>query len=282
MKRIMTTKTLNNLLATATLGLTILVGCTGASAQQAPAPQDDQESPPPVPYLPPEGEADAETVQLLQRIEQASNELHTLTSRLRYTRIQGLTGDQQRRFGDFYYTAQAGDEPTRFAVLFDRLVVDGRARPMQTWYVFDGNWLLERDQEDMTATRRQMVHEGAENSGVINMGEGQMPIPLRINASEVLENYHVTRLPDEELGETRTQVHLQLQPRNASEGDTPIHLWFESETLLLQKVVTNQDGDEIEMLFRDHTPNAEIEASVFDTALPNPPGEWQVQEVPLD
>ena len=74
--------------------------------------------------------------------------------------LGGLLGDQQVRYGDFYYAARTDDSPNRFAILFDRMVVDGRARPMQTWFIFDGNWLLERDHEDKTAVRRELVAEG--------------------------------------------------------------------------------------------------------------------------
>lgn len=262
----------------------MLLGACNASAQPAETPQADPpaaaQEEQPKPEAEPVPEADEEVVELLKKIEAASEKLNTLKTRVRYTRLQGLTGDEQRRFGDFYYVAGDDESPTRFAVLFDRLVIDERARPMETWYIFDGNWLLERDHDDKTAVRRELVPKGAPRSDMLNMGEGQMPIPLKLKANEVLKQYNVTKLADEPFGD-QTLHHLKLTPRKGKDA-TPIELWFDSKTLLLQKIVTDEDGDEIEMLFPTPKLNPEIEDEVFETELPDKKDGWQVQEVPIE
>lgn len=278
----MMTAILHNLIFTLAGGLGLLTACQIApepapdddTAEQAPDGQPGEAKPEP---------ADPKVVELLEKIEAVSSEMNTLKARVRYTRLQTLTGDQQRRFGDFYYATSTEDKPTRFAVLFDRLVVDGKARPMQTWYVFDGNWLLERDHEDKTATRREMVPKGSEKTDTLTLGDGQMPIPLRIKADEVLKSYNVTRLKDEPFGEDQILIHLRLSPRQAKQEAAPLDLWFDKKTLTLQKVVTTEDADEIEMVFpaSRYEPNAEIEPGTFDTKLPDPQKGWQVQEVPI-
>lgn len=256
----------------------LLAACT-ASAQ----PTETPEAEPPIAAEDaepkPQAEADEAVVKLLERIEAESAKLNTLKTRVRYTRLQGLTGDEQVRFGDFYYTAGDDESPTRFAMLFDRLKIDERLRPMQTWYIFDGNWLLERDHEDKTAVRRELVPKGAERSDMLNMGEGQMPIPLKLKADEVLKQYKVQKLKDEPLGD-QTLHHLKLTPRQGKDA-TPVDLWFDSKTLLLQKIVTDEDGDEIEILFPTPKLNPEIEEKTFDTELPDKKDGWQVQEVPI-
>lgn len=262
----------------------LLVACS-ASAQPTdtpdaspPAASQDQ---PPQPETQSPSDTDEQVVQLLKKIEAASAKLKTLKTRVRYTRLQTLTGDEQRRFGDFYYAASTGDQPTRFAMLFDRLVIDERVRPMKTWYVFDGNWLLERDHEGKTAIRRELTPKGAPQSDMLNMGEGQMPIPLKLKADEVLKQYNVTKLEDTLFGE-QTLHHLKLTPRAAKAKNVkPVELWFDHETLLLQKIVTDEDGDEIELLFPTPKLNPEIEDAVFETTLPKKEEGWQVQEVPL-
>jgi hypothetical protein len=223
---------------------------------------------------------DPEVVRLLQQIEAASADLKTLKTRVRYTRLQVLTGDEQRRFGDFFYISGDDDRPTRFAMLFDRLVIDERARPMETWYVFDGRWLLERDHDTKSAVRRELVAKGAERSDMLNMGKGQLPIPLKLKADDVLKQYDVEKLDDAPFGD-QTLHHLKLTPREGGETAVPIELWFDSETLLLQKIVTEEDGDEIEILFPTPKLNPDIDQKVFDTGLPETKDGWQVQEVPL-
>jgi hypothetical protein len=255
---------------------TAMLGACSASAQPA-----GEAAETPAAQEPAEPKVDEDVRELLDRIEAASAKLNTLKTRVRYTRLQGLTGDEQRRFGDFYYVAGDEDKPTRFAVLFDRLVIDERARPMETWYVFDGNWLLERDHEDKTAVRRELVPKGAERSDMLSMGEGQLPIPLKLKADQVLKQYKVEKLKDVPFGD-QTLHHLKLTPRKGGKDVTPVELWFDSKTLLLQKIVTEEDGDEIEMLFPTPKLNPEIKDEVFETELPDKKDGWQVQEVPIE
>ena len=274
---------LHNLLAMLALGLVLLTACTAVAqndAKPGPDPSSPDAEPKQVEDEKPPAASD-EVVELLRRIEAESAKLNTLKTRVRYTRLQGLTGDEQRRFGDFYYVAGDEDKPTRFAVLFDRLVIDERARPMETWYVFDGNWLLERDHEDKTAVRRELVPKGAERSDMLNMGEGQLPIPLKLKADQVLKQYKVDKLEDVPFGD-QTLHHLKLTPLKGGKDVTPVELWFDSKTLLLQKIVTEEDGDEIEMLFPTPKLNPEIKQEVFETQLPDKKDGWQVQEVPID
>lgn len=272
-------------------GLALLVGCASAQAQPAdgtttPDTQVDyqagEQPAKPEADVKADAKADPEAVKLLERIEAASSDIRTLTARVRYTRTQSLTGDMQQRFGDFYYAASDEKTPTRFAMLFDRVLVDGKARPMETWYVFDGHWLLERDHADKSATRRELVPKGAERSDVLSMGDGKMPIPLRLKADEVLKTYNVVRLEDEPFDKDRVLIHLRLTPKQAGKDASPLELWFDKETLDMRKVVTMEDDDEIEMLFPRSEANAEIKKGTFDTALPDKSDGWQVQEVPIE
>ena len=251
--------------------LSLLVGCS-THAQAKPAEPEKPEKP---------AKVSPEALELLNKIEAASAKLKTLKARIRYSRTQSLTGDEQVRFGDFYYQAKQGNESTQFAVLFDRLLVNENknARKMQTWYIFDGNWLLERDHEDKQATRREMVPKGAERDSELSLGDGRLPIPLRLKAQQVLKSYHVT-LPKREDADPKL-YHLRLTPRKAGDDDQPLDLWFNKESLLLYSVETEVDGDVVKLNLPTPKPNHAIKAEVFNTALPDPKDGWQVQEVPL-
>lgn len=232
---------------------------------------------------------------LLERIEQAADELETLQCRVRYSRVQGLLGDEQRRFGDLYYAAANDDAPTRFAVHLDGVVLDasqtaagqqGVIRPIDQWYIYDNRFLLERDHDAQTATRREMRAEDAEPDDTLALDSNSIPIPLQLKKDDVLADYVADRLEDDQLGEW-TLHHLVLTPRAETapgEDTEPLHLWFDSETLLLTKVVTIDGSDEIELIFAPSRmqPNAEIAPETFDTALPDPADGWSVQDVPLE
>lgn len=273
------TQTLKHLLFAAAAGLATLTAC--ATSAQLKPPSDDQPDKPAPDEQP---ETDARTVELLEQIEKAAAGMKTLKSRVKYTRTQGLTGDLQERYGDFYYAAQTEQEPTRFAVLFDRVVLyeaKKKARPMETWYIFDGNWLLERDHDTKQAVRRELVPEGAERPDELNLGDGSLPIPMKLEAEKVLKRYHVARNPDvvSDHDEDLELIHLTLTPRR---GDGNLDLWFDAKTLQLHKLVTTEDADEIELIFALPKPNEPIKDAVFDTGLPSEDDGWDVQEVPID
>ncbi|MFI4860372.1 MAG: outer membrane lipoprotein carrier protein LolA [Phycisphaerales bacterium JB063] len=224
---------------------------------------------------------------LLERIEQAAAEMQTLRCRVRYTRVQGLLGDEQRRFGDLFYAAANDDEPTRFAIHLDGLVLDDRMRTIDQWFIYDSRFLLERNHDDQTATRREIRSADAENEETLALDSGTIPIPLRLKKDDVLAQYDAVQRGDETVGDW-TLHHLELTPKQdaAQGGDDPavLHLWFDSETLLLTKVVTVEGNDQIELLFApsEMQPNAEIAPGTFDTTLPDEADGWDVQDVPLE
>ncbi|XAL99625.1 hypothetical protein OT109_18855 [Phycisphaeraceae bacterium D3-23] len=231
-----------------------------------------------------EGVAEAE--QLLERIEQAAAQMQTLRCRVRYTRVQGLLGDEQQRFGDLFYAAANEDAPTRFAVHLDGLVLDDRMRTIDQWFIYDSRFLLERNQDDQTATRREMRPADAEDEDTLALDSGTIPIPLRLKKDDVLAQYDAVQLDDDTVGDW-TLHHLELTPKqDAAQGDddpAALHLWFDSDTLLLTKVVTVEGNDQIELLFApsEMQPNAEIAPGTFDTTLPDEADGWDVQDVPL-
>lgn len=252
----------------------LLIGCQ-ANAQGARSDHGDTTAP-----------ASPQAVDLLNKIEAATAKLDTLKARIKYTRIQTLTGDQQERYGDFYYAASVDRTPTRFAVLFDRLVIADTkrsARPMQTWYIFDGNWLLERDHDAKQAVRRELVPKGGERDGIISLGGGQMPIPLKLKADEVLKAYHVKRLPDEPSKYDKdTLLHrLELTPRKGGKDAAAMDLWFDRQTLLLFRLVTTENAEDIELILPKPEMNAGIKPELFETTLPDADQGWQAEEVPL-
>lgn len=279
------------------LGLIAAIGLGLSACATAQEPEPDRtEVAPPVqdaPELAADQATAPEVVALLREIEAAAAELETLRGRVRYSVAQGLLGDSQLRFGDFYYAVATDDKPTRFAIHFDRLLVDDRARPIDRRYAFDGYWLLEENHDDKNATRRELVPPGRAQDDVLLLGGNEVPVPIRMQADRILADYTVTRLADSELGE-QTLLHLRLTPKakgaDAGAASEPIDLWFSRESKLLTKIVylDNQgtedesDDDTIELLLSLIRPNFEIDPAIFDTALPPASEDWQVQEFPLE
>ena len=211
----------------------------------------------------------------LVKVEQRASDIETLTAKLRYDNNQVLLGDEQRRFGTLVYEA---GPPPRFAIHFDRKMVDGHWTEPDLWYLYDGRWLLKRDHENKTAVRYQLVPEDQEAGGEMELGEGPFPIPLNLKKDKVLAKFEV-ELVDAAEDDPENSVHLKLTPREDHDTDlTQIDLWFDHETVL-PVAVSSVDDSETQTVVRltETQINPVLPDQTFDTALPTEPG-WQTDE----
>ncbi|MEM9882928.1 MAG: outer membrane lipoprotein carrier protein LolA [Planctomycetota bacterium] len=269
------------------LSLLLLWSCPGCHAEPMPAdPPGMTPEAPPIPRAGAGAGAGAGPTTAegwLDRIEAAADDIDTLTARVRLTQIVGLLEDESQRFGEL--RVSTADDATRFRVRFDRLRQDGVVEPIAQTYVYDGRWLLDLDGTDRVATRRQLVRGDA--AADLELGDGPFLLPLNLKKDRVLQRFTAElgelddTAPDPPTGDG--VVRLVLTPRPGFDADAErLDLWFDTGSdLPLRATATQDDGDITTVdLFR-LDPAAEVDSSVFDTALPADPG-WETQVVELD
>lgn len=258
----------------------LLVTFTACSAEPAATVPDTQ---PDAPHTQPQTQPDAPQSQpddgsaeaWLQRIEAATTEIKTLTADLRYDRNQLLLGDEQRRFGTLVY--QTGPPP-RFAIHFNKKMVDGHWSQPDLWYLYDGRWLLKRDHENKTAVRYQLIPDDESGGGAMELGEGPFPIPLNLKKDRVLAKFQAVVIPPTE-DDPGNSVHLQLTPREDNETEPiTIDLWFDRDSLL-PIAASRVDESQTQTIVRltETKTNVPLQDQTFDTSLPTEPG-WQTDE----
>lgn len=221
--------------------------------------------------------------QWLERIEQRAAEIETLRARLRYERVQGLLGDRQTRFGDLHYDA---GPPQRFAIKFDRLVVDNALREHHRHYIFDGRWLAEIQHDHKLFIRRELVPEDATDEELVGLDDGPFVLPLDLEKDKVLERFEVAVIErnageDEELDNT---VHLRLTARPGVDVQQDrLDVWYDRDTRLPVRVRGEERGEDEHWIlqFIESDTGTESERAVFDTDPPDEAG-WQVEINPLD
>ena len=228
--------------------------------------------------------------QWLERIEQRAAQIKTLRADIRYDRVQGLLGDRQIRFGKVFYDA---GPPTRFAIQFERIVMNNRMRQRKRWYVFDGRWLaeLQFDQNPKVFIRRELVPAGEEGQQMLELGEGPFPLPLDLEKAQVLARFEVDLRPVEdnapprmaEDGALKNTVHLRLTPRpRADVKQEQIDVWYDRQTRLPVVVRAEEKGqDHLTARLTNTATDVDIPDATFDTSPPDEPG-WQVQTEELD
>lgn len=224
----------------------------------------------------------------LERIEAKAGEIDTLEAKIDYTTVQGLLGDEQRRFGTLTYDSADCDtaSPTRFAAHFNRLIIDGGMQMQNRAYIFDGVWLGERIEEDdrKIFIRRQLSEEdgdGAED--VMALGSGPFVLPLNLKKDAVLRKYEVELIDAADEDTAENAVQLRLIPRPGVEIDQErIDMWFDRESLLPVRIETiNRDESESIVVLRDLELNGDVDADAFDTTPPQGGG-WEIEVKPLE
>ena len=222
---------------------------------------------------------------LLGELEKNAGQVKSLRARARMTKLVGLLGEQTTRFGDLIYVS--GDEKTasRFAVRFDRLMIDKQVEQIDQAYIFDGRWLLDRDGQDRVATRRELVAEG--ETAELDLSAGPFPLPLDFKRQPVEERFDIEHLPpaDDDPKPTADSqiVHLGLTPKPQSNVDAQrIDLWFDrSSGLPIRAKTLQEDGDATTIDLFEVQSGAQIEPQSFDTTLPDA-ADWDIQTVRFD
>jgi len=240
------------------------------------------------------GIADADA--LLARLETAREKIDTLRASLTYRRQFAIAGDTQIRVGDLYFDNDTTDADgrTRFAVRFDTLVVGDRLERRDQLFVFDGEWLVEKESNDRRFAKRQVAPPGS-TFDPLRIGEGPFPIPLGQKPEDIVERYTAELRPpteglDPEDGlhiyaeQGLVQLRLTPRPEYAETDDfTEIRLWYDARSeALLPKLARTETavGDVSLVVVNDPRLNATLPEEVFDTSSPPRSEGWNVTVSP--
>jgi hypothetical protein len=217
---------------------------------------------------------------LLSRIESVALTIESMNAVVRFDRVQVLQGDEQRRFGTMVYVA---GPPARVRVHFDRMIVDGVPRPLNQQWIFDGVWLVERNEEQKQFFKRQIVPPDADpaQADPLSIGEGPFSLPLNAKKDLINERFVVTLIPRAEDDPANT-FHLQLVPREGVDTEyEQVDLWYGRDSFLpVRGLATHKgSGDEDVFTLLRAQLNTEVNPAIFDTSVPRGPG-WDVHVTP--
>ena len=271
--------------------LPVLAGCLcvlgGAFA--TPARADDNAPPAAAPLAasPPAASQpapSAEVVRWLERIEAKHKQIRTLRGAVKYDRNQLELGDSQRRFGTLVYAA---GPPPKFAVHFDRVVINKYLRQQDRWYIFDGVYMVERLHDRKQFFRHRLSPPGSDPKAgkALGIGQGPLFVPLPVRKDDLLGRYDIQLVPPAEDDPPGVAtVHLRLVPLAPSQTSfTILDLWHDRESLLPVKArsVDRSNNESIVWLeTQKATVNGPIDDKVVDTTLPTEL-DWQVEDIPF-
>ncbi|MDP6987264.1 MAG: hypothetical protein QGG74_04385 [Phycisphaerales bacterium] len=233
---------------------------------------------------PPPTEVDA----ALRAIESAGADLHAFTAAVAYRKDDALLGSKEIRTGSMVYEATDA-HPTRLAVGFDVRIVNRRRQEETKRIVFDGSWLVERDDAAKQFIKRQIVAPG-DSADPMRLG-GPFPLPIGQRRDEVLKRFAVVLLPgvpDTFVVPKPDDLHLvglRLTPREGTveaEDWSTIDLWYDGATWLpIGVVATERNGDTRRIRLTKLTRHESLPVAATALLSIDEPGEgWSVDVRP--
>lgn len=242
----------------------------------------------------------------LDALEAADGEIRTFAAEVMWDRRFRLQGDRHVRIGKLFFSvmpALADGTPKRrtFAVRFEELYIDDIVRTEQSHWVFDGEWLYEKDYKEKTFIARRLAREG-EPIDPLRLGEGPIPLPIGQKKDEILSRYVAELLEasdgievpsadeaDElEIKEATDRIdfvadaiQLRLVPKEWYERESEfreIRLWYEAGSLLPRMALTiNRSGDQSFVQLINIVTNERLPAGAISAEQPDETDGWRVE-----
>lgn len=140
--------------------------------------------------------------ELLNALHGTGRDIRALSADIRYTKkFAAIEGDEsQVRIGSLWFRSQpiapavagannAESKPDRvFRVDFTTLIVDDKLRDEPQTFIFDGEWLVERQPTQRLQWKRRVVAPG-QKIDPLAIGEGPFPMPIGQSREKILERF---------------------------------------------------------------------------------------------
>lgn len=217
---------------------------------------------------------------ILDRLEEKGKAIKGLACKLTYKFVTvDPVEDAQTKEGELLY---AVDQPnSKFLIHFNRLIAEGVSAERHEYFLFDGLWLVERNDKARTVIRRQIVRPG-EQFDPFKLGKGPFPLPFGQKRADILKNFKVVA-ERFKLGDPVNADHLRCVPLPDAElaaRYSRVDIFVSRDSELPVRIVTERlaDGNRTEVDFKEINANEAPASSRFRIDVPEG---FSVSEEPL-
>lgn len=225
----------------------------------------------------------ASSDELLDALEKSFETLKDIAAEVYYRKEDPFTQTEARR-GTFLYQRDAEKKSSRLAILFENVIIGTQMREARTHYIFDGIWLVERDEERKQFIKRQIVAPG-QTFNPLKLGEGPFPLPIGQSKKDVLARFsaELIGLPDEggflHGRIAPIAVGLELVPRPGlpeAQDFEWVRIYYDRATLLPMAVdALSPDGVRKYVLLREVKHNQGVDETLLSVETPEGDG-WAI------
>jgi hypothetical protein len=207
---------------------------------------------------------------ILDRLEEKGQAIKGLVCKLTYKFVTvEPVEDAQVKEGELLF---AVDQPnSKFLIHFTKMLAEGVAIDRHEYFLFDGEWLIERNDKARTVIKRQIVRRG-EKIDPFKLGKGPFPLPFGQKREDILRNFKVTA-EKFEVGDPRNSEHLHCVPLPDTElaaKYSRVEIYVDKDLELPTRIVTERlmDGNRIEVDFKDVNAREAPAGSRFGIEVP--------------
>lgn len=236
-----------------------------------------------VEQLPPPDIASMTAEELLDRLEAAATDLTTFQANISHRETDPIFDAVTTTTGSVIYSIGA-DNGKRFAILFKQQIKDAALRDFNEHYIFDGEWLVQKNFDNKDFIKRQIVRPG-EEFDPLKLGEGPFPIPIGQRKADVLSRFNVAMAEPPPEGEflgsnlkDEAVWGLALSPKAGTpeaEDFKLVTVYYDRATLLPAGIdIVKSGGEREQVLLAGRVRNGEIDESLIDTTVPE--SGWRV------
>ena len=253
----------------------------------------DEQPPPEPPVSPAAVEKSPDTADAwLEHIEKRLAKIKTIHAHITYERIDGvgILDDKQTDLGQLLFQAAAPKSPSaearpaRFAVHFVKSIIDRRPQPQDVRLIFDGRWLVRRNNDEKIFNKDEIVPPNApkDKEDPLSSGEGPFVFPVTAGKERILKRFDAALIPTAEK-DLRQTVHLRLTPKPSRRQELmQIDIWYHVKTGVPMRVETLDDAPNQTIVKVSKVKlDKPIDRAAFDVSVPKERG-WHVEVRPYE
>ena len=154
--------------------------------------------------------AKASVDEVLDALDQSGKSLEGFTATLTETTTDpnAALGNDKVRTGAIWFQKHGDDQRVR--VLYDKVINGRLAEEHKIEYLLEGPWLVDRNYDQKSETRRQVLEPG-QKLNLLKLGEGPFPLPVGQDKNDVKKAFDV-QLVAPAKGDPANTIHLSLTP----------------------------------------------------------------------
>lgn len=218
---------------------------------------------------------------VLDRLEAKGKAIRDLSAKVTKAQIETFPVEDIRTHEGVLLFRRFDGNP-RFLIRFTRFVAGGIVREgpdNEEWFVFDGQWLTER-QDKAKFVKRQQVLAPGEKLDVFKLGQGPFPMPIGQSRRDMLTHFTIQRGPaGKDDPPDCDHLRCTVRPESSlSQTYKSVSFFVDRKLDLPVRVVAERTHDEINVrvTLSDVRLNTGLAASALE--LPPTPKDFQVTE----